>query len=104
MTPCSRCGTPCKISTRKSNPDARLLKLAKDPKDIMAGMCVNCAFTVFVKGIETLMVGINQNGPATVFGNPMVQQGFCELFEIGKADACFKEVDFGIVIENWNLP
>ena len=96
---CPRCFLACRIGGKPSNPDARPLKLAKSVKH---GLCANCAFTAFIKSIEVFGYGIARNGVG-VFRDPRIQKDFASLFAIGESDADISEIDWEVVIENWDL-
>src|SRR3990167_5654720 len=97
---CPRCHQPCRIGGKPSNQGARPLKLAKSAKH---GLCVNCAFTAFIKSIEVFGYGIARNGVG-VFRDPRIQKEFASLFVIGNSDADISEINWEIVIGNWDLP
>ena len=97
---CPRCYQPCQISDEPSKPDAQPLKRTKD---IQKGLCPNCALTGFIKSVETMGYGIAKNG-VEMFRNPLVQKGFADLFKAGNSDANISEINWNVVIENWDLP
>ena len=97
---CPRCSKPCKVSDRPSQGDARLLRLAKNTHE---GLCANCAVTSFILSIESLAYAIELNGTQVLL-MPQAQGVFAELFQVSKSDADISEVNWQVVVENWNLP
>ena len=97
---CPRCSKPCQVSDRPSHSDARLLQLAKNARE---GLCANCAITSFILSIESLAYAIELNGTQVLL-MPQAQGVFAELFQVGKSDADISEINWQVVVENWNLP
>jgi len=98
---CPRCSRPCQVSDRPSQGDARLLRLAKNAHE---GLCANCAVTSFILVTETLAYAVELHGPAKVLLMPEAQAGFAELFKVGNADADISEINWQVVVDNWELP
>jgi len=99
---CTRCGKLCKVAG-PPNPEARLMPYATAEEAKKRGLCADCAATVFIQGVETLMYGIKLNG-VKILLDPHVQKGFGEVMVIGKADARPAEVNWQRVVDNWELP
>lgn len=97
-TTCSRCGTPCRVAPSDDSPNTRLLKRSSTPD----GVCASCAITAFIKGVPTLMAGIEKNG-VNILRLPMIQEQFTGLLDAGQSDASPDEVDWDRVVENWDL-
>lgn len=103
LAECVRCQKMCRIAG-PSNPDARLLKYATATEVKQdGGLCADCATTQFLRGIETIMYGLENNG-VKILLDPRVQKQFGELMAVGKADADPAEVNWQRVVENWDLP
>ena len=96
MTSCGRCGKPCKQGENK-NLKAKPFRRAKE------GYCPNCAVTQFLLSIETLRDGLVKNG-LELLRNPVVQKQFSQLLRIGKSELPAKEINWDIVINQWDLP
>jgi hypothetical protein len=92
---CQRCGKICQGGV--GNPEARLLKRAS------SGLCVNCVITQFLKTTEPLSIVLNQVG-VKAFYNPDVQAQISQLLKVGHSDASLYEIDWQVVIKNWDLP
>jgi hypothetical protein len=93
--PCPRCGHLGQTGPQP-NPEGQLMVYAQTAKN---ALCASCAATSFIKGIETLMWGIEKNGVQMLL-NPVVQQGFAEVMKAGKADATPEEVNWQRVVDN----
>ncbi|RTL26452.1 MAG: hypothetical protein EKK55_07720 [Rhodocyclaceae bacterium] len=93
---CKRCGEPCKVAEAR-NEDARMLRLSKTPE----GYCANCAVAewFFVMNFRemhpTLPKGLDL---------PHVQAQFAVLMKNAGADMDPAEINWGKVIEHWDLP
>lgn len=96
---CSRCGKPCKVA-QQNNQDARLLRHATTP----SGYCANCAATAFIKSMDVFMASIEQHGPQKILSWQPWRDGFGGLLKAGNADARPEEIDWDVVLENWDLP
>jgi len=96
---CRRCGQICQL-TDDGTLGARPLRRTTDTK---IGMCVNCAFTDFLKSIESFQPGFEKHGPKILL-DERVQQRFATLFKIGESDAPIETINWERVIENWDLP
>lgn len=99
---CKRCEKPCKVAG-PPNPDARLMPYATAEEAKKRGLCADCAASAFIKGIPTLMYGIELNGIKMLL-DTRVQQQFSQIMIVGKADARPDEVNWQRVVDNWDLP
>lgn len=97
--PCRRCGQLCRI-TDNGTPGARPLRRTTDTK---IGMCVNCAFTDFLKSVESFQPGFERHG-AGILRDGRVQEQLAALFRTGNSDASVEMINWERVIENWDLP
>lgn len=97
--PCTRCSRLGQAGP-PPNPQGRLMVYAQTAQN---AMCPDCAATAFIKGVETLMWGIEKHGVEMLL-NPVIQQGFAEVMKAGQADATPQEIDWQRVVENWELP
>lgn len=96
---CTRCSKPGQTGPQP-NPEGRLMVFAQTAQN---ALCADCAATAFIKGVETLMWGIEKNGVQMLL-NPAIQQGFAEVMRVGRADATPQEIDWQRVVDNWELP
>lgn len=95
---CERCGVACKV-TGPQNSKAKMLRRSKEPK----GLCVNCAVHDWLRNTYPVNVILAESGPkALVY--PHVQKQFEEIMRAGMADAMPDEINWDLIIENWNLP
>lgn len=69
------------------------------------GLCVNCGAADFLKTVaeaDRLLAG-SRNG-ATALLAPHVQAQFAAVMRAANADARPEEIDWGHVVEHWDLP
>lgn len=92
---CERCGKKCQSG--EGNPEARLLKRAKN------GYCADCALTCFLKKTEPLGMLIEGQGPE-ILRHQSIRAQIATLLIIGNSDADIGEIDIETVIRNWRLP
>lgn len=97
-THCIRCGRPCRPG-QSQNPEARPFKRAEQ------GLCADCAVTEFLTcpDVEPLTQGILRNG-IEILRNPNIQKQFGEILKVGKSDLQADEINWDVVIFNWDLP
>ena len=95
---CARCIRPCEPGESK-NPKARPFRRAKK------GLCVNCVVTQFLlcDDLEPVRFGLLKNG-IEVLKNPAIQKQFTEILKVGKSELPADDIDWDIVINQWNLP
>lgn len=94
---CVRCGIPCRI-TGKGNPDAKMLRWAQGP-----GLCVNCAVHDFLRHTYPINMMLARSGPRNLL-IPHVQEQFAGIMKVAMADAMPDEIDWELIVENWDLP
>ena len=99
FTNCQRCGKPCQSGV--GNPDSRPFRRSSQ------GLCLNCAITEFFKTTEPLasMFGgiLGSNNPEVLLA-PHMQKQVGHIMEAGHCDAKLEEVDWQIVVNQWELP
>lgn len=95
---CERCNTPCKVTGPK-NPNAKMLRRSREPK----GLCVNCAVHDWLKNTYPANVLLAKSGPRTL-AHPHIQEQFAQIMRVGLADAVPDEINWELIIENWDLP
>lgn len=94
---CQRCGARCRI-TGPPGKKAKMLRFAKGP-----GLCVNCAVHDFLRNTYPPNILIAQSGPKVLLF-PHIQEQFAEIMKSGFADASPDEIDWQIIVDNWDLP
>jgi hypothetical protein len=99
LATCGRCGA-LGSAGKKPNPDGRLMVYAETPAN---ALCADCAATAFIKSVETMMAGIEQNGTGVLL-MPHIQAAFGQLMKVGNADARPEEINWQRVVELWELP
>ena len=95
MANCERCGRECQGGV--GNPAARLLRKAQK------GLCANCAVTAFLTDTEPI-AGILKRGNILMLLNPMVQEQFGNILISGNSDASLRDVNWDVVVSQWDLP
>lgn len=97
---CSRCGAICKVSATVKS-DAKMLRRAVVPK----GYCVNCSVTDFLAHVYPANMIIEQSSHgAAILLFPPIQQQFIEIMKAHRADASPDEINWELIVKNWDLP
>ena len=94
---CERCGARCRV-VGPGQPDARLLKYSAS-----GGLCVNCATHDWLRTTPPLNSQIAKQGPRILL-HPHVRDLFGQLLRAGNADANLDEINWNLIVENWELP
>ena len=97
-TNCQRCDVRCQVD-EPGNKEARLLRRSRDPK----GLCVNCAVHDWLRNTYPVNMLLAKSGPKSLV-HPHIQEQFAGIMRLGMADAMPDEIDWGLIIENWDLP
>lgn len=95
---CQRCGVRCRTGS-PGNPKARMLRRSEEPK----GLCVNCAVHDWLRNTYPCNILLAQSGPKALV-HLHIQEQFAGIMRIGMADAMPDEIDWKLIIENWDLP
>ena len=95
---CERCGVQCHI-VGPGNPKARLLRYAAKPQ----GLCVNCGIHDWLRATPPIAELIEKQGMEVLLF-PHIQEIFGPLLRMGDADAPIGEIDWEVVVANWELP
>lgn len=95
---CERCGIQCKAGGTRSL-KAKMLRLSKEPK----GLCVNCAVHDWLRNTYPVNIQLAQYGPKGL-DHPQIQQLFTEIMQSNFADAKPDEINWNLIVENWDLP
>ena len=95
---CQRCGIRCRVDS-SGNPDAKMLRRSDKPK----GLCVNCAVHDFLRNTYPCNMLLAESGPGSL-AHPHIQEQFAGIMRVGLADAMPDEIDWDLIIENWDLP
>ena len=95
---CERCKAPCKAAGLQ-NSKAKMMRHSKVPK----GLCVNCAVHDWLRNTYPVNMILAGSGP-TILAYPHIQKQFTEIMRVGLADAQPDEINWGLIIENWDLP
>lgn len=97
-TICERCKAPCKV-VGPQNSKAKMLRRSKEPK----GLCINCAVHDWMRNAYPVNMILAGSGPK-VLAYSHIQKQFMEIMQVGLADAQPDEINWDLIIENWNLP
>ena len=97
-THCLRCGVRCKVDGLR-NPKAKMLRRSGEPK----GLCVNCAVHDWLRNTYPVNILLAQSGPKALV-HPHIREQFAEIMRAGMADAMPDEINWDLIIENWELP
>ena len=97
-TECGRCGTRCRVDS-SGNPDAKMLRRSNKPK----GLCVNCAVHDFLRNTYPCNMLLAESGPSSL-AYAHIQEQFAGIMRVGLADAMPDEINWDLIIENWDLP
>jgi hypothetical protein len=94
---CERCGARYRVAG-PGNEDARLLRHAAEAK----GFCATCAAHDW---LMTIAIGemLNNSGPRMLL-LPHIREQFAAIMLAGNADAKPDEINWNLMVENWDLP
>jgi len=76
-----------------------MLRRAKEPK----GLCINCAVHDWLRNTYPANVILAQSGPR-VLVHPSVRDQFEQIMRSRHADAVPDEINWNLIVENWELP
>lgn len=93
---CKRCNIRCQVAGPR-NPDAKMLRRSKE------GMCVNCAVHDWLRNTYPCNILLARSGPKSL-AHPHIQEQFAGIMKTGMADASPDEINWNLIIENWDLP
>lgn len=94
---CRRCGAQCRIAG-PPGAKARMLRFAEGP-----GLCANCAVHDWLRNTYPPNILLAQSGPKILLYQH-IQEQFAEIMQIGFADAKPDEIDWQMIVDNWELP
>lgn len=95
---CERCGRMLRVAGPR-NPDAKMLRRAKNPK----GLCVNCATHDWLRNTYPVNMQLAEKGPGILL-YPHIRDVFRHLLSTACADAKLDEINWNLIVENWELP
>ncbi|MBA7622592.1 hypothetical protein ES703_29970 [subsurface metagenome] len=95
---CQRCEARCKVDDLR-NPDAKMLRRSKESW----GLCINCAVHDWLRNTYPPNILLAQSGPKILL-YPHIQQQFTDIMRVACADARPAEINWNIIVENWELP
>ena len=97
---CERCEVQLRIEGSR-NPDAKMLRRSNKPK----GLCVNCAVHDWMRNTYpvNILLAQSRSGPKSLLF-PHIQKQFAGIMRVGFADAKPDEIDWNLIVDNWDLP
>jgi hypothetical protein len=104
IVPCDRCGISLQYRERPSNPDARIMRHAQQPK----GFCATCGFRSWLAsdygGHLEEIIRRDCAGGAGALKMPHIQECIKTAIRVGQCEAPFEEIDFDRLVSEWDLP
>lgn len=95
---CKRCAVQCRIGG-PANPDAKMLRFSIEGH----GLCVNCAVHDFLRNCYPINMMLARSGPAGLLLEH-IQKQFAGIMKVAMADATPPEIDWQLIVDNWDLP
>jgi hypothetical protein len=71
--------------------------------DVPRGLCVNCAFHDWLRNIYPVNMLLDESGPKILL-YPHIRKMIAEVMQSQDADATIDEINFNLIVENWELP
>lgn len=97
---CERCGVKCRVGAIEPS-KAKMLRRSTKPK----GFCNNCSVTEFLANTypPNMIIEESPHGAAILLF-PQIQEQFAAIMKAGNADMNPEEINWQLVVDNWNLP
>ena len=95
---CSRCSARCQVAGQRKR-DAKMLRKAAVPR----GYCVNCAFHDWLRNTYPVNMLLDESGPKILL-YPHIREMVSGIMQSHDADAKIDEINFNLIVENWELP
>jgi len=95
---CERCGVGLQVGPSPGS-KARLLRRSKVPE----GFCINCAVHNFLRNTYPPNIQLAESGPQILL-IPHIRVVFSDIMRAGFADAVPDEIDWQLIVDNWELP
>ena len=95
---CKRCQAHCQVDALRSS-NAKMLRRSKEP----AGLCVNCAVHDWLRNTYPPNMLLAKSGPKILL-YPHIQEQFTEIMRVACADARPAEINWDLIVDNWDLP
>lgn len=67
------------------------------------GLCVNCAVHDFLRNCYPINMMLARSGPAGLLLEH-IQEQFAAVMKVAMADATPPEIDWQLIVDNWDLP
>lgn len=93
---CKRCQANCRLGP-VGNPKAKMLRYSNK------GLCINCAVHDWLRNTYPINMQLAEYGSKGLL-LPHIQKQFAGIMRIGFSDAKPDEIDWNLVVENWDLP
>ena len=95
---CERCRRSCRVAPKR-NKDAKMLRTSAVPK----GLCVNCATHDWLRNTYPVNMILDGSGPKILL-HEHVRKQFSDIMRAANADAKIDEINWNLIVENWELP
>ena len=95
---CSRCSARCQVAPKR-NSNAKMLRKSATP----GGLCVNCAFHDWLRNTYPVNMLLDEIGPKILL-YPHIREMIAGIMQSQNADATIDEINFNLIVENWELP
>ena len=95
---CSRCSAGCQVASKR-NRNAKMLRKSAVP----SGFCVNCAFHDWLRNTYPVNMLLDESGPKILL-YPHIREMVSGIMQSQDADAKIDEINFNLIVENWELP
>lgn len=93
---CERCGATCRVEPLKSS-KAKMLRHSNK------GLCVNCAVHDWLRNTYPINMQLAESGPG-ILVHPQMRELFADIMRTAGSDASSDEINWNLIIENWDLP
>jgi len=97
ITKCERCGAKCKVAPKPGSA-AKMLK-----RGSQEGLCVNCAVHDWLRNTYPVNLILAGSSPESLRFEH-IQQQFTGIMQAAGADANPDEINWDLIISNWDLP
>jgi hypothetical protein len=98
VTFCQRCGAMVRLAG-PGRKDAKMLRYAKQPK----GYCASCAVHDWLRNTYPVNIQLAESGPKILL-HEGIRKMFSDIMRAGNADAKPDEINWNLIVENWELP
>lgn len=98
VTRCKRCDMRVRVNP-KPDSQAGMLRRAQEP----TGLCINCAVHDWLRNTYPVNILLAESGPKGLMHVTSREQ-FAEIMRVAHSDAVPDEINWNLIVENWDLP